>query len=282
MKIELCDASAGNYLLKSDAYLGVALIMIALYVLAEAYCIFSSIRTIQKVNLRDDIVLIPMMITLNVTLVFRVLYYFGGIKPFCYPNYWYYYFGDIANLSKDLCLLCLIVRVWDYLSSFETVNDPYPTNITYTYYFMGIHFFAAYVFILIEDSQASDDLLFHYLGGVQIILLFVFSYGFYKLFTTIRTNPDAKVEREVLVLNATSVLVIITIFARIVYNLIFQNLENGEESDGREALIVTFSFNATSELFPCILITLILFFQQQNLKDSVLAGSGFGLKKASE
>ncbi len=270
--IELCTDE--TYLVKSPSHAMGAIIMIALYVVIEAACILSTVRLVMKGNLKEDKVLILIMSMLNAALIFRIIYFLGGMQPFCYPMYWYYYFADMASLCKDICLLSLLIRVWEYLSSFEK-DGAYKQHTLYTYVFMALHFFGGYVFILVEDSEAADDLLFHYLGGVQIIMFASFGYGFYKLFTTIRSNPDAKVEREVLVLNAISVLVIITLLARIIYNLVVRDFE----TDGQTNDIVSFVFNAFSELLPCALVTLLLFFQQQDLKESVLQGSTFEASK---
>ena len=136
---------------------------------------------------------------------------------------------------------------------------------------MVIHFIIGYIIIVAEDASALDDVLFHYLGGVQIVIFFIFAYAFYKLYFAISENPDSTVEKEVKVMNGVSIVVVLTLLFRIVYNL---GLETFELSiDTRDIIDYIFSF--LSELVPCFLITLILFFQQQNLTDSVLRGSSF-------
>jgi len=267
--MELCEPEI--FLIKSGTHITWAIIMIICYGLVLAFYIFSVIRAYRKVNFKDEFVLIPIIYCLGVTLFFRIWYFLGGIQPFCYKYYWYYYFNDFASLSKDICLCCLLVRVWEYLGSLESVENSYEANKKYTYVFMIAHFLIGYLFSVIEDYQDIDYLLFHYLGGVQIILFFVFSYAFYKLFTTIRENPDASIEKEVLVLNATSILVIVTLLARIIFNLGIQD----SEIDQDVLDIVVFVFTFVSELLPCALISYILFLQQQNLTDSALRDSSF-------
>ena len=265
----LCDAKF--YLVNSEADIIGSLIMVALYLFVLGFCALSTYRTVKKVNLKEEFILVPIMITLGVTLLLRVIYMLGGISPFCYEAFWYYYFGDFASLSKDICLLCLLIRVWEYLGSLESAENTYEKNKTYTYVFMITHFFIGYIFLLIEDYEAWDDVLVLYLGGVQIMLLFVFGYAFYKLFFTIRENPDTSVENEVLVMNATSILVVITLLAQIIFNLAIK--DSGISQDAID--VITYVFIAIAELIPCALITFILFLQQQNLTDSVLRGSSF-------
>ena len=268
--MELCEGTV-DYLVKSSSHMTAAIVIIILYLAAEAFCVYSAIRVIRKVDLGEEMILIPIIVTLNITLIFRVLYFFGGLQPFCYYSYWYYYFNDLAALSKDMCLLCLLVRVWEYLSSLESADSIYQKNTKYTYVFMVAHFLIGYIFMLIEDSEAVDDILFHYLGGVQIILLFVFSYAFYKLFFALRENAGSSVEKEVLIMNAVSIVVIITILARTIYDLGILDTEWGTSTQD----IVVFVFSVVSELLPCVLVTFILFFQKENLTDAVLRGSSF-------
>ena len=117
MTIDFCTADF--YLLKSSSHLVGSIIIVAAYIVAEIFCVISCLRTIKKVNAREDAVLIPLMVTLNITIVFRIFYFLGGVSPFCYKAYWYFFFSDIASLSKDICLMCLLIRVWEYLGSLK-------------------------------------------------------------------------------------------------------------------------------------------------------------------
>ena len=259
------------YLFDPDSSPVIVLVMIGLYAGMLLFWIISSIRIIPKVELRDEFVLIPMMITLGITLSFRIVYFMGGIDPFCFPKYWYFFFNDIASLSKDVCLLCLLIRVWDYLGSLDSEENTYEFTKKYTYIFMVAHILLAYSIIILEESEILTNNLAQYLGGIEIVMFFVFCYGFYKLFLTIRQNPDSNIEREVLVMNGTSVVIIITILFRIVFNLYINNPVPQEHG----ANLVIFFFSILSEFVPCGLIPLILFLQQESLTGSVLRGISF-------
>lgn len=267
----LCDPKQYdvNYLVKTEPHMFVAIIMCVLYLIALIFCIYSSYRAIRDITIKEDFLLVPYVGTLNCTLLIRIFYFLAGISPFCYPVYWNDFFDDIANLSKDIALISLLCRVWDYLDSLEGEEKEFKQRSQLTYIFMGTHFFVGYILILVVDSQLTYDFFSIYLGGVQIILFFVFIYAFFKLYSTMKQNPDRQYTREVSLMNILSIIVIFTLLVRIIYELAIEASDIGE----MYLPAVIYTFDLVSELTPCVLMTLILFFQQRNLLASVLSGS---------
>ena len=113
--------------------------------------------------------------------------------------------------------------------------------------------------------------MFHYLGGVQIVLLFVISYACYKLFYVLAQHRGSEVSRDVKVMNVLSIMLIVTLFVRIIYNLGVEELDMKEQTQAYSSLV----FNGISELLPCILIGFVIFFQEQSMMDTALMGSSF-------
>ena len=242
------------------------------YLVAEILCILCCIRVLRRITVSEEIVLIPMMITLNVTLVLQMFSTMSGIHPFCYNKYWFKFFQDVPSVSRDICILCLLVKVWDYLKSLEGVETTYDENTKFTYLFMIVHFFVGYIILVIEDAGFSNNVLDDYMAIVQITIIFVFGYAFYKLFVSIRENSDSTVQKDVLVMNVISVVVFLTLIARVAYDLSMEDEFNIRSSTLKWLDLI---LEVLSSLVPCCLITLILFNQQVNLKQSILEGSSF-------
>eukprot|EP00826_Nyctotherus_ovalis_P049643 TRINITY_DN6015_c0_g5_i1.p1 TRINITY_DN6015_c0_g5~~TRINITY_DN6015_c0_g5_i1.p1 ORF type:complete len:276 (+),score=15.21 TRINITY_DN6015_c0_g5_i1:70-897(+) len=244
----------------------IVLIIASAYLLVLLLWIISSTRVICKVELNEEFILVPMMTTLGMTLISRLAYFAGGVEPLCFPRFWYFFASDIAALSKDICLLCLLIRVWEYLGSLESEENTYKFAKRYTYIFMIVHFFLGYTLTILEESDITPNMLAQYFGGIEIIMLFVFSYSFFKLSTAVRRNKHSNLEREVAVANWSLVIIVFTLLFRIAYNLGINNPVPQVQGKSKAVFILAMA----SELIPCVLITLILWLQQRTLMTSVV------------
>lgn len=252
MGVTLC--SARIYLNESNGIAYASICLICIYILVEAYCLYLTIKTSHSSGLGEDKLLLLFYITLNGTLIIRAIFLAGGIRPFCYPEYAYMFIEYFCLQLKDLCLLILLIRIWELLYALDAGNigkimKPLKNG---TYIFMIMNYAITTAICIVHITLKNGIIMIYYSGVIQLLIFLAYSFAVFKLFSLSKNNnPNSGTG----FLNSVLIYMVISILIRVLNSWIINTTIDNKLIENVIALIAYL----LTDLIPCTLIAMVLF-----------------------
>jgi len=229
----------------------------------SGYIIFKISHSIKA---SQNKILILFYVCLNLTILIRSLYLIGGISPFCYSPKWYIFIGDCAPLLKEICLLCMLARIWTELGvlEFDTELQYNKRFVPITHYCIMGYTIITFVISVLNTLGYMQDGIYYYYGLEQITMVAIFGFAVVKLHFAFNSR-NLSVPLNIKILTWYICFALIT---RIVYNLYLSHSTNNKEILNILQLVV-FSL---SELVICLIISALVFKDNPNSEENDYVG----------